>query len=101
MITITRENGYADKLRNYKVIIDSKVVGEIADGQTKTFDVSKGSHTLRLGVDWAKSNEVEFDSSGKEIRFKCGNALKGLRIILAIFYATFLAHKYLKLQRVD
>lgn len=100
MITITRESGYADKLRNYKIIIDGKVIGEIGDGQTKTFDVNKGSHTLSLGADWAKSNEITFDFSDKEVRFKCENALKGLRILIAIFYATFLSHKYLKLHRV-
>lgn len=101
MIIITRENGYADKMRDYSIILDGEVIGRIADGQTKTFDVKDGIHTLRLSIDWAESNEVSFEFSGNDIKFKCANSLKGWRVVLAIAYATFLSHKYLMLRRVD
>lgn len=100
MIIIERKSGYADSLRNYKVILDDELIGEIADGETKAFDIKPGTHTLQLSIDWAKSNELSFKFTGSNIKFKCSNALRGPRVFLAIIYATFLSHKYLKLERI-
>lgn len=52
MIEITRESGIANRLRPYVVLIDDKSAGDIADGETKHFDVKPGNHTVRLKLDW-------------------------------------------------
>ncbi len=102
MITIERESAYADKIRNYKVILDNEVIGEIGDGQTYSFNAKEGTHTLFLKLDWARSNKMTFESVGDEtIHFKCVSSLKGSAVLLTIVYATFLFWRYIKLERVD
>lgn len=102
VINIKRESGYADKLRAYKVQVDGTVIGTIADGESKDFDVQPGAHTLRLTVDWAGSNVVEFQSGQKKvIHFRCGSRAKGSKILLAVVYSFFLFKKYIELERID
>lgn len=47
-INIKRDSCFGDRLRNYRVEVDGAIIGEIADGQSKTFDVEDGYHTLCL-----------------------------------------------------
>lgn len=101
MIRVERESGYADKLRSYEVELDGVIVGEIADGQSKSFDVAPGTHTLRMKISWAGSNKITFTSANETITFKCASRMKGARAWLAIVYVLFLPHKYIELKRVD
>lgn len=102
MIIIKRESAYADKLRKYKIVLDGKVIGELADGQSKSFDAKSGEHTLRMKIDWARSNEVKFQSTENEtIHFRTSNRMRGVKMLLAIIYATILRNRYLELERID
>jgi hypothetical protein len=102
MLTVTRDSGYADKIRKYEVLIDGKQVGEIANGETKSFDVTPGGHTIQLKIDWARSNQIEFTSSNNEdLRFKVSSPLRGINLIKSILFATVLSHKYLILEQLS
>lgn len=101
-LIIERESAYADSLRSYKVAVDGKVVGRVADGQTQSFDIEPGEHVIRLWADWGRSPKIPFMAhEGEEVRFRCVSSLTGGRIWLAILYATVLSHKYIKLERVS
>ena len=101
-IHLKRDSGYADQLRLYKILIDGKPVGGIGDGEEKTFEVESGTHTLQLKIDWGKSNPVKFDlRSGEMIRFTCASRARGLKVLLAIAYATVLSQRYIKLERTN
>jgi hypothetical protein len=102
MINVKRDPSYADKLRSYKVVLDGGVIGKVAEGQSKSFDVKPGAHTLYVKIDWARSNKITFESTAdKEINFRCVNSLRGGRFFLAVIYAVFLPHKYIKLELTD
>ncbi|MFC1943966.1 hypothetical protein ACFLX5_00450 [Chloroflexota bacterium] len=45
-IRISRDSGWADSLRNYKVVVNGKTIGMINDGETKEFDLEDGEHKL-------------------------------------------------------
>lgn len=100
-LNLKRDSAYADGVRDYKVILDNQVIGNISDGQTQQFDISEGAHTLYLKLDWARSNKISFNAnSSEELNFTCVSSLKGSAVLLAIVYATFLFWKYIKLERV-
>lgn len=102
MLYLKRDSRYADKLRNYKVILDGSEVNEIADGQELSMKLAPGKHTLRLGIDWAKSNEVSFDlKNGEDAHFKCASRVKGSAAFLAVFYVIFSPNKYIELEKLD
>lgn len=99
-ITIQRGESYADRLRAYKVAVDGVVVASVRAGQSVTVPVSAGNHTLRLRIDWGRSEELKFQAgAGERITFECGSSLAGWRVLLALFYAIFWSHWYLWLRR--
>lgn len=102
MIEIKRDTAYADKLRAYQVELDGNVIGKIGDGESKSFDVSRGTHNLRMRVDWARSNVIQFNvTDNGTLHFRCGNRLKGTNVLLASVYALLLPHKYIILEQID
>jgi hypothetical protein len=102
MLNIKRESGYADKLRSYEVELDGTTIGEIADGESKSFKIGSGAHTLRLKISWASSNKVNFVSTRNgKVNFRCASRMKGARAWLAIIYVLLLPHKYIELERID
>ena len=99
-ITIQRGKSYADSRRAYKVAVDGVVVASVREGQSVIVPLSAGSHTLRLRIDWGRSEELQFQAGpGERITFECGSSLAGWRILLALFYAIFWSHRYLWLRR--
>lgn len=98
-ISVNRDSGYADRLRDYRVLLDGAEIGRIGNGAAKTFEVPSGHHQLTVKVDWAHSNVVTFDiGEGQSARFLCGSNLRGWRILLAIYYASFGFRNYLWLR---
>lgn len=67
-IRIHRKREAINTLRNYQIIIDSKFIEEISNGETKEISVEKGIHSIKAKIDWCSSNTVEFKSeTGDEI----------------------------------
>ncbi|MFY9198575.1 MAG: hypothetical protein WBK75_03300 [Acutalibacteraceae bacterium] len=96
MIKINRTTGFVDKKKSYKVMINEHQIGVIHDGQTKTFDLPAGEHIIYLKIDWCRSKKLKFAiEEGQTVEFDCGNALKGWRILLDMFYVTILKNHYL------
>lgn len=98
-ISITRDSGYADSDRLYVVVLNDREIGHISDGETKAFEVPPGEHALRLKIDWcgSKTASVSLDPE-QNVAFRCGSALRGLRILLGWFYVIFARNKYLWLE---
>jgi hypothetical protein len=88
MIVIKRDSGYADKFRKYKVFIDNRMVGTVADGEEKEFNVGSGRHSVYCKNSLYKTRMVTVDDNGKDpIRLNCVNNLRGAKLQLAVFYA--------------
>ena len=69
-IFLSRDSGFTDYVRRYKVIIDGEVKGQIKNGGTFECEIPCGHHSLQLRVDWCSSNTVEFDAEdNKTVRF--------------------------------
>ena len=98
MIRIKRDSGYADRLRAYKVVLDSNIVGEIRNGQQIELKVTPGKHRLQLKIDWCCSNIVDFEMSDCDMEFQCGSNLRGFKILLAIVYVAVLYDQYIWLR---
>ena len=102
MLKIKRLSKYGDRIRNYKIIVDGKPVGKIADGDTFEYNIPPGNHTIYLKIDYARSKKINFNVKGKKnIQFICYNNTGGLKSIFIMLYATILYARYIKLERVD
>lgn len=101
MIKITRKNEYADRIRNYKILIDGNLFGTIKPNETISLYLPNGNHNIYLKIDWCKSNKINFTLSEKEnLHFECGNNLKGWKLLISILYITILKNRYLWIKKI-
>jgi hypothetical protein len=102
IIKIHREVGYADRLRAYRIDINSSKVATIKAGATTEHSVSEGKHVIQLKIDWACSNELEIDATSKQtIELVCGNSMKGWHLLLSLFYISIWREKYLWIKEAS
>lgn len=99
-ITVKRDSGYADALRAYAVRIDGKEVGKLMPGESATYRVTPGSHTLQASIDWCGSKAIPVSvRDGENRAFSLHSALRGLWIFLALWYVVFDRSGYLELKQ--
>lgn len=100
-IEITRSGEYANRLRSIQIFIDNGLVGSISNGETKSFDVSEGSHTVQAKIDWGRSNIATIEVGKDEKKsFKMTSFAKHnpLGTLAAIYYTTIASDRYLHLE---
>lgn len=98
-ISVSRDSGYADRIRAYRVLLDGNEIGRIGNGETKSFDIKPGQHQLALKIDWCGSAAINFGIANDQcVKFQCGSNLRGFRLFLAVYYAIFAWRKYLWLK---
>ena len=99
-ITITRHRGFVDRLRAYQVRVDGAVVGSVKAGESASFSVPDGRHSLIMRIDWCGSAQLGFEATaGEHLTFECGSSLAGWRLLLAPLYVTIRTDQYLWLRR--
>lgn len=97
-LIINRSSEYSNKLRSIGIYLDDKKIGDIADGESKEFEVEEGTHTLRAKIDWCRSNPINLKMNSEEIiRFN----LSGRNPFLSLFYITFGKDQYLELLPIN
>jgi hypothetical protein len=85
-IEITREKGWADRARAYSVWVDGGKIGEIRAGETRSFSVRPGPHTVRLRIDWCGSRTLEILAGDEPVVLRCKHGVfPGLQILALIF----------------
>lgn len=99
MIRIKRDQGYVDRFRDYKVVLDGSVIGTIKNGQEREFHLSPGKYAIYIKIDWCRSNTVEIEIDQDIVAFTCGSNLRGIKAFLSVIYIIFLPHRYLWLQK--
>jgi hypothetical protein len=102
LIALSRDSGYADRTRKYRVLLDGVEVGRIANGEVQSIPVASGTHRLQLKIDWCSSNAVDFTAQVDQIaKFHCSSALRGWRVTFALFVVLLNPRGYLRLTRVE
>lgn len=83
-VVFEREDQFANKLRNYQILANERIIGEIANGGSETIELEPGPYTFQIKVDWCVSRSYIMELTGDEtVHFKCGSPLKGWRILLS------------------
>lgn len=89
-IIISRSNEYLNRMREYDVYLDGEKVGSIANGETKEFDVSPGTHTILTKIDWYSSPGLSLEIMDEETKslqvggFKNGRWMMPAALILIV-----------------
>ena len=78
-ILVKRTSEYNNRLRDYQLFLDGKKIGTIANGQTESFEITSGQHTIVAKIDWCSSPELSLTLNETEQKlltvggFKNGN----------------------------
>jgi hypothetical protein len=96
-IRIEREAApWRDRARKYKVLVDAREIGTVADGETQEFRLEPGEHSLRLKLDWAGSATVPLTlAAGEVAAFQCR---PGGRSWSALWQSIFARKRYIVLE---
>ncbi|MEO0406056.1 MAG: hypothetical protein AAF289_01770 [Cyanobacteria bacterium P01_A01_bin.135] len=97
-LTVRRDKGYTDKLRKYCILLDGVEIGQLAEGEALRQDISGGLHVVEAKIDWCGSRPIEFDARDGEQVVVVRNALRGWRVMLALFYVIYSKRDYLELE---
>ena len=96
-LLITRDLGYVDCLRRYRVLLDGELSGTIAPGGELRLEIGPGEHVVEARIDWCGSQPMRFAATGQHhLVIKSG--LRGWRLVLAPVFALFLWRRYLTLD---
>jgi hypothetical protein len=63
-IDVERKEGWRDRARPYKVVIDGQKVGGVGHGQQESFEVVPGTHEVFLKLDWCRSPKLTVEVAG-------------------------------------
>jgi len=84
-IVIHREREVMNMLRNYKIIVDGKVIEELANGETREISVEKGIHKIKAKIDWCSSNTMKISSEdGDELNIHVSSSTLSNWITIAL-----------------
>jgi hypothetical protein len=100
MLTIRRDRGYTDKLREYHVWLDGIEVGQIRERDELRLEVPSGSHVLVARIDWCGSRPLRFEVGSADTVGLVRSALRGWRMALGTLYILLNRNGYLMLELV-
>lgn len=89
---------WQDRGRSYRVLVDGKVVAQVANGEEVPVPVVSGKHIVQLKIDWCQSEPLEVNVEAGETQvLACGPNSTPL---LALLYITFFRRRYIWLRRI-
>ena len=98
-IKITRRHrAWADRLREYHVLIDNERVGTVRDGETSTYPVRAGLHQLQLRIDRNRSESLKVDVAAGDTVVLEARARNPLAYPYSMIYGR---PRYIELRVVD
>ena len=101
-LIISRDSGYADRLRTYAILLDGKKIGNIGNGETQTFSIAQGKHVISAKIDWCGSSTLDFTATeGASPSFRVGSNMRGIRILFSLWYVLIERNKYLRIEQTS
>lgn len=94
-LTVTRDKGWADKVRKYRILLNGLEIGRIGEGELLQLQIPAGSHAIEARIDWCGSRLLRFDVDTDDIGIVVRSALRGGRVFLGLWYITFCPRRYL------
>lgn len=104
-LIVKRRSEWINRMRNLQLVLDGKPLGQIENGETRTFTIPAGKHTFKSTIDWTGSPEItlevkEGETSTIEVKAFAGSkwlyrsALVGLPLFLVLLLFPQLAAQY-------
>lgn len=76
-IIVNRKGEWINRARGFRVFLDGKEMGKIANGGAEDYPVEPGMHTLYCKIDWCSSEAFQIEIKEGETKFV--KAASGMR----------------------
>jgi len=96
-LVITRDRGYADSIRSYRVLLDGELAGTVTPRGELRLEIGPGKHVVEVRIDWCGSQPMRFTATGHH-HIVVRSAVRGWRLVLFPVYILFLHRSYLTLD---
>jgi len=101
-IVIKRTSQYANLMRKIKIFCNNEIIGYIGNGETKEFFLPEGEKTIYAKIDWCRCRPVVMAGNKAEDKvYELGCNLKGIKLLLTLFWIIFKAKDYLYLKETN
>ena len=90
--TIKRKKEYNNHLKDFKIFVDGHLIGTIANGEVKNFEVPSGKHRVIAKIDWCSSSEISIDVSDSKPTKLAVNGFKNGNWLLPAVLVTLTVH---------
>jgi hypothetical protein len=99
-LIIIRNSEYVNRLRTYRIYLDGIKLGNVANGDSKEFEVPAGEHQVSAKIDWCSSPPISFAVNEQQSKtyqvgvFKGANWLiwTSIGILILHFFLSFTIH---------
>lgn len=96
-IIINRKSEWRNRARGFRLLLDGKEVGKIANDASEEYPVEPGVHTLQCKIDWCSSPELEVTVKEGETRFiQTGSGMKYYNVFTALIILVLLSGPIIK-----
>lgn len=103
-ISIRRSSQYTNSLRAIKIFIDQNLIGEIRDGEERSYIIQPGLHSIHAKIDFTESNAISFQiEPGQSKWFSLDSPLKGAKMLIPFIEVAAAAKKggWIRLQELS
>lgn len=97
-LTVLRDKGWVDKLRKYRIMLDGVEIGKLGEGAALHKQLTDGPHVIDAKIDWCGSQPLRIEAQSEDKTVLVRSALRGWRVLLAVFYVIFNRRGYLILE---
>ena len=99
-LIIIRNSEYVNRLRTYRIYLDGVKLGNVANGDSKEFEVPAGQHQVWAKIDWCSSPTISFEVKEQQAKtyqigvFPGANWLiwTSIGILILHFFLSFTIH---------
>jgi hypothetical protein len=91
-ILISRSKEYTNRFRQATIYLDGEKIGSIGNGDTKSFDVPDGKHSLYAKIDWGSSRPLDFSLMGDEKKYFRLSGFRYSNVLTPVTFAIVLVH---------
>jgi hypothetical protein len=102
-ITLVRSNELMNRFRHILIFLNGQRLCELSNGETRSFELKPGTHTLQAKIDWCSSQPFSFQIGDTEHKtFLVSSFAKHhpLGIFAASYFMLLKPDKYMRWEEI-
>ena len=96
-LIIIRNSEYVNRLRTYRIYLDGVKLGNVANGDSKEFEVPAGEHQVWAKIGWCSSPTISFEVKEQQAKTYQIGVFPGANWLVWVSIGILILHFFLSL----